>query len=120
LERILEINSLRDLSKDAVDAARESLVIGRAWEPQHKRVFRSLSPARQLRQIIMKVTAAADRIVSSPSHSAPPHAALRLHARICHARQPEIKRTRSAFAATEAPSLLAQEHKRAAGHSGAQ
>jgi DNA transposition AAA+ family ATPase len=30
LERILEINSLREVTKDAVDAARESLVIGQA------------------------------------------------------------------------------------------
>ena len=29
-ERILEINSLREVTKDAVDAARESLVIGQA------------------------------------------------------------------------------------------
>jgi len=30
IERILEINSLREVTKDAVDAARESLVIGQA------------------------------------------------------------------------------------------
>jgi hypothetical protein len=30
LERILEINSLREVTKDVVDAARESLVIGQA------------------------------------------------------------------------------------------
>jgi hypothetical protein len=28
MERILEINSLREVTKDVVDAARESLVIG--------------------------------------------------------------------------------------------
>ena len=30
MERILEINSLRQVTKEAVDAARESLVIGQA------------------------------------------------------------------------------------------
>ena len=30
MERVLEINSLREVNKDVVDAARESLVIGQA------------------------------------------------------------------------------------------